>query len=87
MSNQWCAVCNKTVDAVTSRGVGMAVAPLASMAVAALPRLFRRRFGLLGITLNGAASIAAGYLANRYLAPHLRRVVCGSCGNAVASAA
>ena len=65
----------------------MAVAPLAGIAVAALPKLFGRRLGVFGMALNGAASLAAGYLANRYVAPYLQRAVCGSCGGSVRAVA
>lgn len=84
----WCTLCNKAVHVGTMRAVGAAVAPLTGLAVAGLPKLFGRRFGRWGWLANGALGVGAAYLANRYLAPRLARVVCGECGsNAVASAA
>ena len=81
MPNLWCTVCNKAVDAGASRGVAFAVAPLASLTMAAIPKLLRRRLGIAGIAVNGIVSLTAGYLANRYLVPRLQRVVCNGCGS------
>lgn len=80
MSNLWCTVCNKVVEAGSMRAASLAIAPLTGLAISALPKLFGRRLGTLGLVLNGATGIAAAYLANRYIAPRLSRAVCRDCG-------
>ncbi len=62
------------------RLASLAIAPLTGLAVSALPKLFGRRLGKLGVVLNGVTGVAAAYLANRYLAPHLSRALCRDCG-------
>jgi hypothetical protein len=76
----WCTLCNKAVQVGTTRAVGLALAPMTGFAVAGLPRLLGRRLGRWGWLANGALSVGAAYLANKYLAPRLSRVVCGDCG-------
>jgi hypothetical protein len=84
----WCTLCNKAVQLGSARAVSLAIAPLTGLAIAGLPRILgRRRLGRWGWLANGAFGLGAAYLANRFVAPRLSRVVCGDCGSRAVAAA
>jgi len=81
MSNDlWCSVCNQAVNVGATRASAALAMSASGLVAAVIPKLFRRRAGVVSTVLQGVVGAAAGYVANRYVVPKLQQAVCGRCG-------